>query len=137
ITNGRLIGADVSFSGVSTDTRTINAGELFVAIKGTQFDAHDFIAAAKEKNAAAVLAEHPVSVDIPQVIVADTTQALGQFATFHRQQFNIPIIGITGSCGKTTVKTMTASILQQCGDTLFSESSFNNQIGLPLTVLKL
>lgn len=137
ILKGELKGADIEYTGVSTDTRTIVPNALFVAIKGPHFDAHEFAAVAKEKDAAAILVQKPISVDMPYVLVSDTVKALGQLAAFHRQQFNIPIIAITGSCGKTTVKTMTSNILTYCGSVLFPESSFNNEIGLPLTVLKL
>ncbi|HVV69418.1 MAG TPA: UDP-N-acetylmuramoyl-tripeptide--D-alanyl-D-alanine ligase [Gammaproteobacteria bacterium] len=134
---GRLTGSDVDFNGVSTDTRTLQPGELFIAIKGANFDGHDFIARAEEQKAAALLVQHPVKSQLPYVLVNNTITALGQLATHHRQQFSIPLIGVTGSCGKTTVKAMIASILSHCGEVLFSESSFNNDIGLPLTLMRL
>ncbi len=137
IINGTLLGSDTTFQGVSIDSRTLKPQELFAAIKGNQFDGHNFASAVQEKSAAAVLVERAMDVTIPQLLVPNVIKALGQFAAFHRQQFNIPVIAITGSCGKTTVKALTASILAQCGPVLFSESSFNNDIGLPLTLLKL
>lgn len=137
ITEGNQIGKDVDFMGVGTDTRTLIPQQLFIAIPGQNFDGHHFIEQACAKHAAAALVQYPCSVDIPQVVVPDTIKALGKWASWHRQRFSLPVIAVTGSCGKTTVKTMIANILQFCGSTLFSESSFNNPIGLPLTVLKL
>lgn len=137
LSHGKLIGTDGEFYGVSTDTRTLNAGDLFVALKGPHFDGHHFINDAAQKNAAAVMVEHSVNTPLPMLQVNNTLQAIGQLAAHQRQQVDIPVIGITGSCGKTTTRALTASILQQCGQTLFSESSFNNYIGVPLTLLRL
>ena len=137
ITQGQLTGPDADFNGVSIDSRTLQPGQLFIAIKGASFDGHDFIAAAEDKKAAALLVQCPVKSQLPQIQVNNTITALGQLAAHHRQQFAIPLIGVTGSCGKTTVKAMIASILSHCGQVLFSESSFNNDIGLPLTLMRL
>lgn len=137
ITNGKLIGNDIQFSGISTDTRTLKPGDLFIARKGEKLDSHDFVDQILEKQAAAIIVERPLEVALPQILVENSDIAFGQIAAFHRDQFNIPLIGVTGSCGKTTVKTMVASILQQCGPTLFSESSFNNAIGMPLSLFNL
>ncbi len=130
-------GPDIDFHGVSIDTRTLQPNELFIAIKGANFDGHDFISVAEEKRAAALLVQSPIKSALPQIHVSNTITALGQLAAHHRQQFTLPLIGVTGSCGKTTVKSMIASILSHCGEVLFSESSFNNDIGLPLTLLRL
>lgn len=135
ILNGQLIGGDVSFATVSTDTRTIKPGELFVALKGPNFNANEFVAAAKEKGAAAAIVSETIQTDLPYIKVADTLKALGEFAAWHRQQFTIPIIGLTGSAGKTTTKTMLASILQECGNTMATAGTLNNDIGVPKTLL--
>ena len=131
------IGTDVSFETVSTDTRTLKSGDLFIALKGPNFNGNEFVAAAKEKGAIAALVSEDIKIDLPYVKVPDTLKALGQFAASHRQQFNIPVIGLTGSAGKTTTKTMIASILQECGNTLATEGTLNNDIGVPKTLLRL
>jgi UDP-N-acetylmuramoyl-tripeptide--D-alanyl-D-alanine ligase len=136
-TKGVLRGADVEVRGVFTDTRAPVAGALFVAIKGEQYDAHDFVAAAKRAGAAAALVARPVEVDLPQVVVADTTLALGDLASAIRAQRPACVIGITGSNGKTTVKTLVASILALHGKIHVNAGNFNNEIGLPLSLLAL
>lgn len=135
--NGKLTGNDASFESVSTDTRTIKAGELFIALKGPNFNANRLVDDAVAKKAVAALVGEPVASSIPTIQVADTRIALGQLAAFHRQQFNIPLIGLTGSCGKTTTKTMLANIMQQHGETLATQGTLNNDIGVPLTLLHL
>ena len=137
IFNAELFGCDQEFSGVSIDSRTLKPGNVFIALKGENFDGHDFIEAAAKVGAAAAIVSKPGSYPLPTLQVADTHQALIQWATYHREQFNIPVIAITGSCGKTTTRALTASILNLKGKTLASQSSFNNDIGLPLTVLQL
>ncbi len=134
---GQLIGDDIEFGGISTDTRTLHPGDLFIALQGPNFDGHDFITAAVSKQAAAVMTHKAVTSALSTLQVADTLNALGQLAAYHRQQFTLPIIGITGSCGKTTTRALTASILTAYGNTLFSESSYNNAIGVPLTLMRL
>lgn len=136
--NGQLIGSDVEFKSVSSDTRKLNPGELFIAWKGENFDGHDYVAAAQQKGAVAALVSKKIAADIAQVIVADVPKALGQLAAHHRQQLkHIPLIALTGSCGKTTTKEMLRAILLECGPTLANETSFNNEIGVPLTLLQL
>ncbi len=135
--DGNLYGVDCDFAGVSTDTRTVKSGQLFVALKGPNFDAHDFVQDAIDKGAAAVLVQRKLEVDAPQVIVSDTQVALGQLAAAWRQQFSIPVIAVTGSNGKTTVKEMIASILKQQGSVLSTKGNLNNEIGVPLTLLQL
>lgn len=137
VLQGTLIGKDVTFTGVSTDSRTINPGELFIALVGEKFDGHAYITQAEERGAAAVLVSRPVSITLPCVQVHDTLAALGALAAWHRTHFSIPFIALTGSCGKTTVKTMIASILEQVHPTLASLGNLNNAIGLPLSLLKL
>jgi len=135
-TQGAVHGdAQVSVSGVATDTRKPMAGALFIALKGEHFDAHEFVASAKEGGAAAALVAHEVAVDLPQVIVADTQLALGDLASAVRAQRSARVVGITGSNGKTTVKTLLASILNLHGKTHVNAGNLNNEIGLPLSVL--
>ncbi|MDQ2995318.1 MAG: UDP-N-acetylmuramoyl-tripeptide--D-alanyl-D-alanine ligase [Pseudomonadota bacterium] len=137
VLNATLFGDDIEFQGVSTDSRQTQNQQLFFALSGPNFDGHDFVANAAAMGAVAAVVTHRVDVDIPQLVVADTTIALGQLAAKHRQQFNMPIVAITGSCGKTTTTAMLASIFRQCGKTLSPLGSFNNHIGLPLTLLQL
>ena len=136
-TRGSVHGANVGVHDVFTDTRAPKAGSLFVALKGENFDAHDFVDAAKKGGAAAALVTRPLGIDIPQVIVADTAMALGDLASAVRAQRRARVIGITGSNGKTTVKTLLASILQLHGKTHVNAGNLNNEIGLPLSLLSL
>lgn len=134
---GRLSGVNVEFTAVSTDTRTIGPGALFVALKGPNFDGHEFVAMAREKGAAAALVEHSMAVDLPQVVVKDALTTLSAFARQWRARFTIPVIGITGSNGKTTTKEITSAILSPIGPTLVTRGNLNNHIGVPLTLLTL
>ena len=127
-------GDDATFEHISIDTRTLQPGDLYIAIIGEHLDGHDFIKAAEEKKAGAMIVSKPVQTTLPTLRVEDTTKALGQLAAYHRNQFNIPTIGITGSCGKTTARSLIANILQQADTTLSSQKSFNNAIGVPLTL---
>ena len=131
---GVLHGADASFVGVSTDTRTLTVGELFVALTGPNHDGHEFVAAAAERGAAAVVVTHRVAVNLPQIVVADTLQ---DAAAAWRLQFPIPVIAVAGSNGKTTTKEMLASILSGYGICLATRGTLNNHIGVPLTLLGL
>jgi len=135
--SAELFGQDIELSDIQIDSRQLKPGDLFVAIRGEQFDGHDFIKQAEEKGAAALIVHKPVKTDLPYLLVKDTQTALGQIAAWHRNTFDIPVIALTGSCGKTTVKEMIASILRQKGEVLATEGNFNNEIGLPLTLLKL
>lgn len=127
-------GRDVTFRGCSTDSRTINAGELFIAIKGTRFDGHAFVAAAAQRGACAALVERNISTDLPLLVVADTRKAMGSLARCWRQNFPVPLIAVTGSNGKTTVKEMLIRILEQKGSVLATRGNLNNDIGVPLTL---
>lgn len=132
--------AEIAFpdlSQISIDSRALKPGVIFVAIRGNRFDGHDFIAKAKEAGAVCAVVEHAVPVDLPQCIVADTRAALAKLAARHRAYFSVPVAAITGSYGKTTVKEMVAAILREEGPVLASAGSFNNDIGVPLTVLQL
>lgn len=139
-TDGRLIGNDVMFYAVSTDSRNIAAGDLFIALKGENFDGHDYAQSCLQQGAAGVLVSRKIETDSPQIVVQDTRLALGKLAQHWREQFHIPLAAITGSNGKTTVKEMLAAILRQAvGDdhVLATTGNLNNDIGLPLTLLKL
>ncbi len=135
--DANLLGTSAAINGVSTDTRTIKSGELFIALHGPNFDAHEFVALAVQQGAAAVLVERQVNVPVPQLVVDDARLALGKLASAWRQQFNIPVIAITGSNGKTTVKEMLASICAQRGEVLYTRGNLNNDIGVPLTLLQI
>jgi UDP-N-acetylmuramoyl-tripeptide--D-alanyl-D-alanine ligase len=134
-TGGRLLGADLDVAGVAIDTRRLQPGELFVAIKGERVDGHDFVRDAAMRGAAAALVTRRVDVDVPQVLVNDTQLALGDLASAVRAQRDVRVVGITGSNGKTTVKTLTASILSRHGRTHVNAGNYNNELGLPLTLL--
>jgi len=136
-TRGSLRGNDVDVRGVFTDTRKPVSGALFIALAGEQFDAHDFIAAAQAGGAAAALVSRPLAIELPQVVVSDTTLALGDLASAIRAQRRAQVVGITGSNGKTTVKTLLASILELHGRTHVNPGNLNNEIGLPLSLLAL
>jgi UDP-N-acetylmuramoyl-tripeptide--D-alanyl-D-alanine ligase len=137
VLDGTLHGADVAFTGVSTDTRSIARGDLFVALTGPRFDGHAFVAEAAGKGAVGALVARAVAGDVPQVQVADTRLALGRLAAHWRQHFRIPLIAVTGSNGKTTVKNMIAAILGETGRGIATQGNLNNDIGMPLTLLRL
>ena len=122
---------------VCTDTRKICAGCLFIAIKGENFDGHDFAAAALEKGAVAVVVEKNCGLGKQQLIVKSTRQALLDLAGYYRRKFHIPVVGITGSVGKTTTKDMTHFVLSSRFKTLKNEGNLNNEIGVPLTLFRL
>lgn len=129
---------DATFTAVSIDTRTLSEGELFVALRGERFDAHDFIQDAITKKPCAVVVERFFpEIKVPQLVVNDSLLALGQIAALNRSLFTRPVIAITGSSGKTTVKTLLAGILAECGPTHATKGNFNNHVGVPLTLLQL
>lgn len=152
VTHGRMLDqADVEgysaaqskmVDNVVTDSRQAQQGSLFVAIGGDRVDGHDFIDVAAQHGACAALVDHPIEgVQIPQIIVGDTVKALGLIASHNlelRRSFNTPftVIGITGSVGKTTTKDLLAALLEDVGSTIAPVGSFNNEIGLPLTALR-
>jgi len=125
------------FSGISTDTREVAPGQLFVALSGAHFDGHDFVAEAIQKGAVAVVVTHSVEAPVSQIIVSDTQRAYAQLAANWREQFTIPLIAITGSNGKTTVKEMLAVIMSCKGSVLATQANFNNEVGVPRTLLDL
>jgi len=132
---GTLLYPDCSFRRVSTDSRRLRPGELFVALRGSRFDGHDFLAQVADQACGLVVERPDKRLLLPQWVVADTTRALGQLALLARDQFTGPVIAITGSSGKTTVKDMTAAILRGLGPVLATRGNLNNHIGLPLTLL--
>jgi UDP-N-acetylmuramoyl-tripeptide--D-alanyl-D-alanine ligase len=134
---GVLQGADRAFAAVSSDTRTLAAGDLFVALKGPRFDGHDFLDACERNAAAGAIVSRPLAIKLPQIIVRDTLAALAALANAWRAQFVIPLVGVGGSNGKTTVKEMTAAILSRTGPCLATLGNLNNQIGVPLTLMRL
>ncbi|MFT0516560.1 MULTISPECIES: UDP-N-acetylmuramoyl-tripeptide--D-alanyl-D-alanine ligase [unclassified Pseudomonas] len=134
----RQVGADASFTGVSIDSRSVGAGQLFVALAGPRFDGHDYLADVKAKGAVAALVEREVAgVDLPQLVVADSRLALGQLGALNRAAFDKPVVAITGSSGKTTVKEMLASILRTRGLVHATRGNLNNDLGAPLTLLEI
>jgi UDP-N-acetylmuramoyl-tripeptide--D-alanyl-D-alanine ligase len=138
-TKGKVLGADVEINSVGTDSRAIESGQLFVALKGENFDGHDYAAQSLQQGACAVMVSQEVAG--PAVLVKDTRLALGDLSAYWRNKFSMPVVAITGSNGKTTVKEMLASILKvAAGDdakVLATQGNLNNDIGLPLTMLKI
>ena len=135
-TGGRLVGANRVVDGVATDTRALPGGDaLFVALKGERFDGHAHVQAAIDGGCVAALVSHELAVDAPQVVVADTERALGDFAAAVQRERSTKLMAITGSNGKTSVKTLLLSILQQLGGAYANPGNRNNEIGLPLAVL--
>ena len=133
----RYTGPDTRFAGISTDTRTLSATNLFFALAGPRFDGHDHVAEAQARGAAAAAVSRPVASALPLLQVADTRLALGELARQWRGRFSIPVIGVTGSNGKTTVKEMLAAILAGQGPVLATQGNLNNDIGVPLTLARL
>jgi UDP-N-acetylmuramoyl-tripeptide--D-alanyl-D-alanine ligase len=140
-TAGVRMTRDAAFEGVSTDSRTVQAGALFVALRGETFDAHDFLGQVAGRNVAAVVVEKlPENFPLPALVVPDTLVALGRIGNAWRRQFAIPVIGVTGSNGKTTVKEMIAAVLAASFGIearLATQGNLNNEIGVPLTVMRL
>ncbi len=133
-----LKNGDAAFMRVNTDTRNVSAGDLFVALRGENFDAHNFLSQAVEKNVCGLVVEKFNSaIALPQLVVKDTLQALGKIAAMNRNLFGGHLLAVTGSNGKTTVKTMLAQILCECGAVLATRGNFNNHIGVPLTLLQI
>jgi UDP-N-acetylmuramoyl-tripeptide--D-alanyl-D-alanine ligase len=135
--SGTLIGKDAIANGVSIDTRTLKTGNLYIAIEGKNFDGHDFVELAEQADAIAVLTHKKLTTNLPQILVDDTHSALGKLANVWREKMDLKIVGVTGSNGKTTTKEMLAAILSVKDSVLFTQGNLNNDIGVPLTLLKL
>ena len=136
-TGGSLVGLDAKIREVVTDTRSDCSGGLFIALKGENFDAHEFIKQAEAAGAVALMVEKPVDTSLPSVQVKNTQDALGRLAKWWREQFDIPLMAITGSAGKTTVKEMLACIFARLGEGVVTKGNLNNEIGVPITLLRL
>ncbi|HHS99565.1 MAG TPA: UDP-N-acetylmuramoyl-tripeptide--D-alanyl-D-alanine ligase [Thiomicrospira sp.] len=142
-TNGDIVGPlsemeSISFTSISTDTRTLEPGALYIAIKGENFDGHAFIEKAVQQGAVAVLVSEDVDTIVPGVLVDDTRIALGEFARWHRLQMPVKtLVAVTGSNGKTTIKTLRNAIFSLAGKTLATEGNLNNDFGVPRTLLNL
>ncbi|MBW2688968.1 MAG: UDP-N-acetylmuramoyl-tripeptide--D-alanyl-D-alanine ligase, partial [Deltaproteobacteria bacterium] len=140
ITGGHLMqnGASVEFQGFSTDSRTLQPGDLFIPLSGDNYDGHDYLTQAIQRGAVACLSEEMIGgLRVPVIKVNDTLKALGDLAAAMRRKFSGPVIGITGTSGKTTSKEMLAAILNNIGPGLKSAGNFNNLIGVPLTLFGL
>lgn len=135
--NAELIGADQLLENVVIDSRKNTENGLYVALKGERFDGHDFIAEAHKRGAIAAMVEDETADSLSQLKVIDCHQSLKQLAAWWRSQFAVPVIAVTGSVGKTSVKEMLAAIFAQLGEGISTEGNFNNEIGLPLTVMRL
>ena len=136
VLHGRMQGNDTEFFAVSHDTRKLKQGDLYIALVGPNFDGHDFLSQAQTQGAAAALVSRVTSTSLSMVQVDNTLQALGKLANYWRQQFNVPVIAVTGSNGKTTVKGMIAAIMTEVGPGLVTQGNLNNDIGVPLTLLR-
>lgn len=135
---GVLLMPDCQPQGLSIDTRKLAGNEVFVAIKGENFDGHSFLHEAVAKGASGLVVDTPArDINTPQWVVEDTTRALGQIALEARLASSAKVVGVTGSTGKTTVKTMLAAILEQVGPVIATQDNLNNEIGVPLTILRL
>jgi UDP-N-acetylmuramoyl-tripeptide--D-alanyl-D-alanine ligase len=135
--NSPLQGQNQEITGVSIDTRSLKAGEIYLALKGKHFDGHTFILQAEQAGAVALIVEQACSSALPQIIVKDSHLALAELAGFWRKQLAVKVVGVTGSNGKTTAKEMIAAILATQGSTHYTQGNLNNDIGVPLTLLKL
>lgn len=135
--HARTQGADANFSRVGTDTRTLQSGDLFVALKGERFDGHDHVNQAAARGAVGALVSRPVAVDLPQVVVTDTLLGLQDYAASWRSSFDLPVLAITGSNGKTTTKQLLSAVVAARGPVLATQGNLNNHIGVPLTLLGL
>ncbi|MCY4358703.1 MAG: UDP-N-acetylmuramoyl-tripeptide--D-alanyl-D-alanine ligase [Gammaproteobacteria bacterium] len=133
----QVIGRNVMFSSLSTDTRTLQGGDAYLALRGEHFDGHDFCEVAASAGASTLIVERASTVAAAQLVVKDSHQALADIARFNRLRSQATVIALTGSQGKTTVKEMIGSILTKCGSTHITRTNLNNTIGVPLTLLQL
>src|SRR5450631_631376 len=137
VLGGRLIGEDLRYHVVSSDSRTLGPGALFVGLRGPHFDGAEFVAAAAARGAVGALLDRAVAVALAQIVVPDPLRALQQLAAAWRADFDTPIVAIGGSNGKTTTKEMTAAILSRMGPCMATHGNLNNHIGVPLTLMRL
>lgn len=128
---------DLIVNGISTDTRSIKKGDVFIALKGENFNGNKFVNLAEENGAICAVVSEKVECNIPTIIVENTLYALGSIASYYRQKFDIPFIAVTGSAGKTSTKEVIASVLEEGFSVHKTEKNFNNEIGLPHTIFKL
>lgn len=135
--DGKLTGEDIEVSSVTTDSRVTDGNELFLALKGEKFDAHDFVASAVANGARALVVSRIPDTSVPYILVDDTRIALGRLGAYLKSLLAPKTVGITGTCGKTSVKDMLSSILRLDAGTLATDGNFNNDIGVPLTLLRL
>ena len=133
---GQLVGDDVVIQQIGTDSRALKAGDVFLALKGINFDGHRFLSHV-EGICSAVIVDHDCQLSVPQIIVEDTHKALGRIGAYVKNKVAPKTVAITGSSGKTTVKEMVAAILSRLGNVLATHGNFNNDIGVPLTLLRL
>ena len=134
---GTLKGTDLFFSRVSIDTRTLEPGDLYIALAGERFDGHDFIPDAVRAGACAVIAEHPWDLEVPLIQVEDSRRALGLLAAVNREAFEGRVVAVTGSSGKTTTRSMLATVFAGAGPVVASQGNLNNEIAAPLTLFRL
>jgi UDP-N-acetylmuramoyl-tripeptide--D-alanyl-D-alanine ligase len=127
--------------GITTDSRAVAPGQVFLALRGDKFDGHDFVANCIQQGAIAAIVDtefsHPQAATAPLIVVEDTLKAYQAIARWWRRQFDIPVVGITGSVGKTTCKELVAAVLGQSGKVLKTQANYNNEIGVPKTLLEL
>ena len=134
---GSKLTGDATVQVISTDSRSITAGETYLALTGIHFDGHDFVAECASKGASAIIVEREFDIDIAQLIVTNSLQALAAIARFNRRLFQGQTIGLTGSAGKTSTKEMLLSVCSQCGVTIATQANLNNNIGVPFTLLRI
>ena len=135
--NGKLVGENLSVTGIVTDSRALKTGETFLALKGPNFDGHRFVEQVEQQGCNALIVDHQQQSKLPQIIVEDTHLALGKVGALVKEKAAAKTVAITGSSGKTTVKEMVAAILSRLGNVLATKGNFNNDIGVPLTLLRL
>lgn len=135
--DGTLYGDDAEINGLSIDTRTLREGNLFVAIKGLRFDGHGYLSKACEAGAAGAVTQEKIDCPLPQIVVTDTEKALGMIGAANRDGFSGTLIGVTGSCGKTSVKEMLLAVFSEQASTMATEGNLNNAYGTPLTLFRL
>ncbi|WP_367682178.1 UDP-N-acetylmuramoyl-tripeptide--D-alanyl-D-alanine ligase [Buchnera aphidicola] len=137
ITNGKLYGKSLIIHNVIIDSKKITPGSLFIALQGKKFDAHNFIEEVLHKGCSAIITQKKIAFKTNYIIVENTTIALGKIANWLRKKINPQILSITGSCGKTSVKEMTKSILKKYKNTISTFDNLNNHIGVPITLIRL